>query len=146
MVTVFSRGGWCPFCNVQLRSFQLARTRLRALKTSIVLISPQQSDQALSLVQEHALQFPLLTDVGNQVARQYGIVFPLDLELRARHLANGIDLATINGDESWELPVPATFVIDRAGLIRYAFVNADYTQRAEPAEVLAVLQRLASGR
>lgn len=86
------------------------------------------------------------TDVGNQVGRQYGIVFPLDLELRERHLANGIDLATINGDESWELPVPATFVIDRAGLLRYAFVNADYTQRAEPAEVLAVLQRLASGR
>lgn len=97
-------------------------------------------------IERRALQFPVLNDVSNQVARQYGLAFQFDPELRERYLAAGVDLANFNGPVAWELPMPATFVIDRTGLIRYAFVSADYTQRSEPAEVLAVLQRLASGR
>ena len=146
VVALFYRGGWCPFCNVQLRAFQLASSRLRALKAQVVLISPQESNQSLSLIERHALTFPLLTDVGNHVARQYGLAFQLNPAVRDGYLAIDVDLAHINDDASWELPMPATFVIDRAGLIRYSFVSADYTQRSEPADVLAALQRIARGR
>jgi peroxiredoxin len=146
VVAIFYRGGWCPFCNVHLRAFQLARTRLRALKATVVLISPERLQASLSLIERHSLQFPVLTDVGNVLARQYGVAVRLDVEQRKRHLANEIDLVAYNDDEHWELPMPATFVIDRAQRIRYAFVSADYTQRAEPNEVLAVLQRIAAGR
>jgi peroxiredoxin len=142
VVAIFYRGGWCPFCNVQLRAFQLARTRIRALKASVVLISPEQIEQTLSLIERHTLQFPVLTDVGNQVARQYGLAFQFDPALRERYLEEEIDLTELNGDVPWELPMPATFIIDPQGKIRYAFVSTDYTQRSEPAEVLAVLQRL----
>jgi peroxiredoxin len=146
VVLIFYRGGWCPFCNVYLRAFQMARTQLRALGAQVVLISPQLIVQAQALREQQGLLFPLLSDVGNQVARQYGLVFQMAQELRAEYLADGTDLARINGDESWELPMPATFVIDSDGRIAYAFVSADYTQRAEPGEVLAVLRQLARQR
>lgn len=146
VVLIFYRGGWCPFCNVQLRAFQLARMRLRALKANVLLISPERFQESLSLIERQSLQFPVLSDVGNLVARQYGVAVRLDQEQRKRHLEQEIDLVESNGDEAWELPMPATFVIDSNRRIRYAFVSADYTQRAEPAEVLAVLQRMAAGR
>lgn len=146
VVAIFYRGGWCPFCNVQLRAFQLARMHLRAHKANVVLISPEQFQHSLTLSEQHSLQFPVLSDVGNTVARQYGVAFQLNPEQRERHREHEIDLVESNGDAQWELPMPATFVIDRSGRIRYAFVSADYTQRAEPSEVLAVLQRLTAGR
>jgi peroxiredoxin len=143
VVMMFYRGGWCPFCNMHLRAFQLARTQLRALGAPVVLLSPALPGHIADLRQQHDLLFPLLRDVGNQVARQYGLVFQMPAELREEYLADGVDLAAINGDDSWEVPMPATFVVDQQGVIQYAFVSADYTQRAELSEVIAVLRNLA---
>ncbi len=84
-----------------------------------------------------------LSDVGNQVSRQYGLVFTLDASLQPLYQSFGIDIPTSNGDDSYELPLPATYVIDPTGRIRYAFAEADYTQRAEPQDVLAVVNELA---
>ncbi len=145
-VLIFYRGGWCPFCNVYLRTFQLARPHLRALGAQVVLISPEQTTRGQALAARHALLFPVLSDVGNAVARQYGLVFQIPQELRAEYLADGVDLAERNGDPSWEVPMPATFVVATDGRIQYAFVSADYTQRAEPAEVLTTLRRLHTRR
>lgn len=142
VVLIFYRGGWCPFCNVYLRAFQLARPHLRALGAQVVLVSPEQAAYGRALSEQHALLFPVLSDRGNRVARQYGLAFQMPAELRDEYLADGVDLAERNGEPSWEVPMPATFVIASDGRIAYAFVSADYTQRAEPAEVLAVLQRL----
>jgi peroxiredoxin len=142
VVVIFYRGGWCPFCNMYLRAFQLARTQLRALRTQVVLISPSVNGELSPEQEQSALLFPLLSDIGNHVARAYGLVFRMPAELRATYQAIGTDLTNINGDSSWELPMPATFVVDQAGRIAYAFVSADYTQRAEPAEVLSVLRQL----
>ena len=88
----------------------------------------------------------MLSDLGNAVARQYGLVFQMPQELRAEYLADGVDLAERNGDPSWEVPMPATFVVAADGRIQYAFVSADYTQRAEPSEVLTTLRRLHTRR
>jgi peroxiredoxin len=127
---------------VHLRAFQLARSHIRTLGASVVLISPQRAEYAQVLVDTHTLLFPLLSDIGNQVARQYRLVFQMPPELREEYLASGVNLAEINGDESWEIPMPATFVIDRGGVIQYASVSADYTQRSDPADVLAALRRM----
>lgn len=143
VVIMFYRGGWCPFCNMHLRAFQLARTQLRALGAQVVLLSPALSGHTADLRQQHDLLFPLLSDVGNQVARAYGLVFQMPAELREEYLADGVDLAVINGDDSWQVPMPATFVVDQQGIIQYAFVSADYTQRAELSDVIAVLRKLA---
>lgn len=142
VVLIFYRGGWCPFCNMHLRAFQLARPHVRALGAQVVLISPELGAHGQTLVERHALLFPVLSDSDNRVARQYGLVFRMPTELRAEYLADGVDLAEHNGDTSWELPMPATFVVSADGRICYAFVSADYTQRAEPEEVLGVLKRL----
>lgn len=141
-VLVFYRGGWCPFCNTYLRALQLARPQLRALGAQLLLISPERSAQGQTIVERHALLFPVLSDAGNQVARRYGLVFQMPPELQAEYAADGVDLAERNGDPRWELPMPATFVVAPDRRIQYAFVSADYTQRAEPAAVLAALRRL----
>jgi peroxiredoxin len=146
VVLIFYRGGWCPFCNVYLRAFQLARPQLRALGAQVVLISPEQAAHSRALIERHALLFPLLSDRGNRIARQYGLVFQMPQELRDEYLADGIDLAEHNGEAGGEVPMPATFVVAADGRIAYAFVSADYTQRAEPSAVLAVLRRLRTPR
>lgn len=105
-------------------------------------ISPQLPEQQLSLVAKKNLEFMVLTDRGNRVARSFGLVFALPLKLRPIYRQFGIDLPTANGDESYELPLPATYVIDRQNTIRYDFVDIDYTKRLEPGEVIACLEKL----
>ena len=105
-------------------------------------ISPQTPDASLSTQEKLDLAFDVLSDAGNAVARDYGLVFQLPDALVDTYRGFGIDLEASNGDDARELPMPATFVIDAAGTIRYAFVDPDYTQRAEPADVLDALQSL----
>jgi len=92
--------------------------------------------------EKHDLTFPVLSDSGNVVARSYGLVFVLDPALHPIYKNFGIDLPARNGDDSYEIPIPATYIIDRKGVIRYAYVNTDYTRRAEPSEILAAVQSL----
>ena len=105
-------------------------------------ISPQLPDKSLSMVEKNELRFEVLSDVGNQVARHYGLVFKLDEHLLPLYKKFGIDLPEHNADESYELPMPATFVVSKDRTIQLAFVDADYTHRLEPKEILSALRKI----
>jgi peroxiredoxin len=142
VVIAFYRGGWCPYCNLELRALQKALPEIEKAGAQLVAISPQTPDSSLSTKQKDELQFQVLSDKHNTVARQFGIVFTLPEEIRTIYKGFGHDLAARNGDDSFELPFPATYVIGQDRIIRFTFVNADYTKRAEPADILAVLREL----
>lgn len=142
VVLNFYRGEWCPYCNLEIRAFQQMLPEFQQANAQVVAISPEQPNNSLTMQEKHDLAFPILSDVGNTVARSYGLVFTLDATLRPLYKGFGIDIPSRNGDESFELPVPATYVVDESRVVRYAYANADYTLRAEPAEVLAAVQGL----
>jgi peroxiredoxin len=108
----------------------------------LVAVSPQTPDNSLLTSEMNALQFEVLSDVGNTVARQFGLVFALAEVLRPIYKSLGADLPAYNGNESYELPIPGTFVIAQDGTIRLAFVDVDFTRRQEPAEILERLTEL----
>ena len=142
VVLAFYRGGWCPYCSIELRALQSRISEISAAGATLVAISPQTPDNSLSTAEKLELEFPVLSDVGNQVARDYGLVFSLPEDLRGVYAGWGLDIATANGDESFELPLPATFVIGADGIVAWKFADADYTKRAEPDEVIAALAAL----
>lgn len=145
VVINFYRGAWCPYCNLELRALQDALPLIQALGGSLVAISPNKPDKSLSSIEKHALTYEVLTDKQNNLARQYGLVFTMSENVRPLYKQIGFDIPEHNGDDSWELPFPATLVVNQDGMIVYRFVNADYTKRAEPATVIAVLQALQKG-
>ncbi len=115
---------------------------MTALGASLVAISPQIPNESLSIAEKHELSFPTLSDVGNVVARQFGLVFKVSEHLRPIYIELGADLPKFNGTDAFELPVPGTFVIDSGGIMRATHVTADYKQRMEPAHILEVLSEL----
>jgi peroxiredoxin len=121
---------------------QLELNRIRESGASLVAVSPETPDNALSTVEKNNLAFEVLSDMGNRVAREFGIVFRLPLELRPIYAGFGIDLPKANGDNTFELPIPATFIIGTDRKIRKAFVDADYTKRLDPEEIIDVLRRM----
>jgi peroxiredoxin len=141
VVLTFYRGGWCPYCNIQLRAYQQALPALRQHGASLVAISPETPDHSLSTVEKNALTFDVLSDSGNRVAQSYGIAYALSRELRELYSKFGHPLPNINGDDSWTLPIPATFVIDAQQRITLAFVDAEYRNRLEPDAILAALSQ-----
>jgi peroxiredoxin len=140
-VVTFYRGGWCPYCSIQLRAYQGA---VPALGARLVAISPQLPDGSLSTAQTNELTFDVLSDVGNTVARRFGLFYALSEGLRAALRSNNKALPGINGDESWELPVPATYVIDRDRRVVLAAIDVDYRDRLDPEAILASLRSLRS--
>ncbi len=143
-VVTFYRGGWCPFCDLQLRAYQGVLGQIRDLGAELVAVSPQTPDYAMSDVEKKQLTFPVLTDQGNVAARQYGLVFRLDDALQQLQTAFGNPIPKFNGDQTWELPMPGTFVLDRAGVVRLAHVDPNWTKRLEPAAILDCLRSLKS--
>jgi peroxiredoxin len=143
-VVTFYRGGWCPFCDLQLRAYQGVLSQIHDLGAELVAISPQKPDYALSDVEKKQLTFPVLTDKGNRVAREYGLVYSLSEALRGLQTAFGNPIPRFNGDDTWELPMPGTFVLDRSGVVRLAHVDTDYMKRLEPAAMLEALRALHS--
>jgi len=146
VVVTFYRGEWCPYCNLTLRAYQAALPAITALGATLVAISPQTPDHSLTSAEKKGLTFPVLSDMGNRVARRYGLVFALSETARSIYTAIGSDVPAYNGDASWELPMPGTFVIAADGTVRLAFVDADATQRLEPSAILATLRGLTPSR
>ena len=142
LVISFYRGSWCPYCNMELRALQQRLTQINQLGASLVAISPQVPDESLGTAQKNELAFPVLSDAGNVVAKRFGLVFVLSEHLRPVYSKFGIDLPKYNGNQSFELPVPATYVLDRNGLVLKQHVSADYKQRMEPEQILEVLTEL----
>ncbi|MFJ3621742.1 peroxiredoxin-like family protein [Streptomyces iakyrus] len=143
VVLTFYRGAWCPYCNIALRALQQHHGAITARGARLMAVSPQVPDESLTLTEKHDLAFDVLSDIGSDTAKQYGLAFDLPDDLAAVYDKLGFDLQRVNGGHPRTLPLPATYVIDSAGVIRWAFVNTDYTTRAEPADILAALDALA---
>lgn len=146
VVLKFYRGGWCPYCNLELRALQKVLPELAAVGATLIAVSPQTPDASLSTAEKNGLSFPVLSDVGSRVAKAFGIAFDLADELRPIYTRFGQALPDRNGDDSWVLPLPATYVIDREGIIAFAHVDVDYRNRLEPATITATLAALARRR
>lgn len=133
LIVSFYRGEWCPYCNLQLAALQRYLPDIAARGATLVAIAPTLPDDSMNMRQKHNLAFPVLSDVGNLVARQFGLVYALDARLRPVYAAFGVELPRLNGDESWELPLAATYVVGTDGVIAHGFISADYRRRLEPA-------------
>jgi len=113
---------------------------IEAAGASLVAVSPQTEKQAFFMRDQHKLSFPLLVDKHNEVARQFGLAYRVPEEQQGLYRSTFVNLPHINGDSSWELPIPATFVIERDDTILFASANEDYTERPEPLEILATAE------
>ena len=140
LVLSFIRGRWCPFCVGQMEAMNYIASEIAAAGAALVAVSPQTEKQAFFMRDQHKLAFPLLVDAQNEVARQYGLVYRVPDEQQGLYRSTFVNLPFVNGDSSWELPIPATFVIDRDGTILFASANEDYTDRPEPLEILSAIR------
>ena len=143
LVLCFIRGRWCPFCVGQLEAMNYIAAQIAAAGASLVAISPQTEKQAFFMHDQHKLSFPLLVDARNELARQFGLVYRVPEEQQKLYRSTFVNLPFVNGDDSWELPVPATYIVDRDRTILFASANEDYTERPEPLEILSFLERAA---
>jgi peroxiredoxin len=139
LVICFFRGRWCPFCVGQLEAMNLLLPQIEQAGASLIAISAQTVQQAYFMADQHKLRFPLLSDAGNQVARRFGLVYRVPDDQQAIYRRSFVNLPFANGDNSWELPIPATFIVDRDGTILYAAGDEDYTRRPEPQDILRQL-------
>jgi peroxiredoxin len=144
LVISFIRGRWCPFCVGQMEAMNLALPHIAQSGAVLVAISPQTVKQSFFMHDQHKLRFPLLSDAGNKVARQFALTYRVPEGQEAIYRRAFVNLPFTNGDESWELPIPATFILDRDGTVLYASANEDYTERPEPAEIVSTVHRLSS--
>ncbi|HZQ70557.1 MAG TPA: peroxiredoxin-like family protein [Terriglobales bacterium] len=142
LVICFFRGRWDPFCCGQLEAMNQIVSQIQAAGASLVAISPQVEKQAFFMADQHKLKFPLLSDLGNQVAKKFALVYRVPGEQQEIYKRVFINLPLVNGDQSWELPIPATYILDRDGIVLYASANPDYTDRPEPLDILATLEKL----
>lgn len=144
LVVVFYRGGWCPYCNLELRAYQQRLAEIDALGAQLIAVSPETPDNTLSTAEKNDLAFTVLSDARGQLADALGIRFELSPLIRARYAQLGHDLPVLNADDRWSLPLPATFVVDKGGRIVQAFVDPDYRKRLDPSAVLETLRALSS--
>jgi peroxiredoxin len=140
LVIVFLRGRWCPFCVATAEAWNEALPQVRAAGAAVVAISPQTVHQSYLMHDQHKLAFPLLSDAGNAVARQFGLVYRIPDYQQEMYSKTFVNLPFINGDASWELPLPATYVL-RNREVLFAAADPDYTIRTEPDDVLSALRR-----
>jgi peroxiredoxin len=141
LVVCFIRGRWCPFCVGQMEAMNLITARIGQAGASLAAISPQTVKHSFFMQDQHKLRFPLLSDAGNGVAQRFGLVYRVPEYQQSIYKRVFVNLPLTNGDESWNLPIPATFVIGRDGTVLYASVNEDYTERPEPGEIVRALDR-----
>jgi len=141
LVVCFIRGRWCPFCVGQMEAMNLILPQIDQAGAALVAISPQTVKQSFFMHDQHKLRFPLLSDAGNRIARQFGLTYRVPPLQEAVYRRAFVNLPFTNGDESWELPIPATYILDRDGTALYASANEDYTERPEPSELVSVLNQ-----
>jgi peroxiredoxin len=139
LVICFFRGRWCPFCVGQMEAMNLVLPQIEQSGTLVIAISPQTVKQSFFMHDQHKLRFPLLSDSHNNVARQFGLTYRVPAAQEAVYRRAFVNLPFTNGDESWELPIPATYILDRDGVVLYASANEDYAVRPEPADLIRAL-------
>lgn len=141
VVLLFIRGRWCPFCVGQVEAMNYIAPQVEASGASLIAISPQTEKQAYFMHDQHKLAFPLLVDARNEVARRFGLVYRVPDEQQQLYRRTFVNLPLANGDDTWTLPIPATYILERDGTILFADANEDYTERPEPLEILSILER-----
>ncbi|WFB34538.1 peroxiredoxin-like family protein [Kiritimatiellota bacterium B12222] len=141
VILTWYRGGWCPYCNLTLNALQKELPSFEAEGATLIALTPELPDNSMSTAEKAELEFVVLSDLNNKVAHDYGIVFELPPDL-ATIYENKFSLSTTNGTHSNELPLAATYVIKPDGTITYAFLDADYRNRAEPEEILNALKEI----
>ncbi len=140
LVLCFIRGRWCPFCVGQMEAMNLVLPKIEQAGASFLSISPQTVKQSFFMHDQHKLRFPLLSDAGNKIARQFGLTYRVPAPQEEVYRRAFVNLPFTNGDDSWELPIPATYLLDRDGTVLYASANEDYTERPEPAGLVRIVQ------
>jgi peroxiredoxin len=139
LVLCFIRGRWCPFCVGQMEAMNLVLREIEQAGATLVAISPQTVKQSFFMHDQHKLRFPLLSDAGNKVGRQFGLTYRVPAAQEAIYRRAFVNLPVANGDESWELPIPATYILERDGTVLFASANEDYTERPEPSDIVRAL-------
>ena len=139
-IITFYRGGWCPYCNLELKAYQDMLADIKALGGALAAITPEKPDNSLNTAEKNELAFPVLTDTGNKFAQSLGLVFELPEKLQKIYAGFGMDLEALNDESGWTLPIPATFVVKKGGQIVLADVNRDYRLRLEPTTALDALK------
>jgi peroxiredoxin len=144
VILTFYRGGWCPYCNFELKAFQGILPAIRAAGASLVAISPERPDDALTTAQKNALSFEVLSDVGQKVGRAFGLVYVFTEELKQAYNGFGLDIPSKNAADEWALPISATYIIGGNGRIAHAWTDPDYRDRADPEDVIKLLEKTAA--
>lgn len=137
------RGGWCPYCNLEMKALHDVLPQIEAQGARLVGMAPETPDHALETAANNDIKIDILSDEGNRVSERLGLVFELPEPLRPVYAEWGIDIPAFNGDESFRLPVPATYIVAQDGHVAHAFVNADYRRRMEPEDIVSKLANLA---
>ncbi|WP_182870931.1 peroxiredoxin-like family protein [Stieleria mannarensis] len=141
VILMWYRGGWCPYCNLQLRAMQKQLSAIEGAGAKLVVLTPELPENAKQTAESNDLDMLVLHDANNQLAKKFGIVFQLPDAILPVY-RDKLELAKRNGNDAMELPLAATYVINTDGKITYAFLDADYKKRAEPAEVVAAVKQL----
>lgn len=141
LLLTFYRGEWCPYCNVAVQYLQRHLEEFKSRGVSLVAITPESPDYTLSMTEKHDLKFPVLTDLHNKLARQLGIVYDQSW-VRDFHVQKGVDLNVRNGEDTWEVPVPATILVDRSGTVRNVYIEVDYRERLDPEVALEWIDKM----
>lgn len=141
VILTWYRGGWCPYCNITLHYLQEKLPEFRKAGATLIALTPELPDNSLNTSEKNHLEFTVLSDIGNIIAKKYGVVFQLTKEVASIYQV-GFGLHEKNGDNSNQLPLAATYVIDKKGIIQYAFLNADYRERAESTEIMKALEKI----
>lgn len=142
LVISFYRGAWCPYCNLEINALQKHLSDINAAGAQLIAISPQVPDKSVDQISSSQLTFEVLSDIENKLAKKCGLVFTLPESLRPIYAAWQIDIPEHNGNDSFELPIPATYILDANGDVCYAHVNMDYTKRLEPDTIIEQLKML----
>ncbi|CAN7755645.1 peroxiredoxin-like family protein [Rhizobium sp. LjRoot258] len=146
LVVSFYRGGWCPFCNSELRALQAVKAEFDSLGANLVVVSPETRDLPRQLKQQLNLDLTMLADVDHGVAISYGVLFRVPDDTKAHCAGQGYNFGHRHGSTEWMLPMPATFVIDQDGVVRNTFVEPDFTIRQEPSDILTKIRQLAGSQ
>ncbi|MDH5192015.1 MAG: AhpC/TSA family protein [Gammaproteobacteria bacterium] len=142
VVISFYRGGWCPFCTLEFKALMDIYPQVNAAGAELVAISPQTHHHSVLTATDLSIPFPVLSDPGNQVTRRFGLLFKMPEAIQVLYKEWGLDVPRVNGSDNYDLPIPATYIVGTDGKVKEAYININYTERMEPAEILAFLKKL----
>ncbi|MCB9091299.1 MAG: AhpC/TSA family protein [Halobacteriovoraceae bacterium] len=142
VILKFYRGGWCPYCMLELKEYEKKYPKIKKAGGELIALSPETFKEVLKTKNKHNFTFPMFSDENNEIAKKFGIAFKLDKKVLELYQQFGIDLKENQNNAEEMLPIPGTYIVDKEGVIVYAFADADYTKRAEPSEILKILKNL----